>query len=145
MDLRSYGIGAQILREVGGAQMQLLGQPRRSAQHGWLWAGNYRIHHEGIKGYLYAKSRKRPRARTKRCWPAHWDCASALQCRHYQCFGRCLQRSTLDLGVQEENITLVQVPGALEVPMGLMALAERDEFDALVALGCIIRGETLPL
>ena len=52
------------------------------------------------------------------------------------------KEALLDLGVQEENITLVQVPGALEVPMGLMALAERDEFDALVALGCIIRGET---
>ena len=37
---------------------------------------------------------------------------------------------------------LVQVPGALEVPLALMALAERDEFDALIALGCIIRGET---
>ena len=52
------------------------------------------------------------------------------------------KEALLDLGVQEENITLVQVPGALEVPMGLIALAERDEFDALVALGCIIRGET---
>ena len=46
------------------------------------------------------------------------------------------------LGVAEEHITLVQVPGALEVPVALMALAERRKFDALVALGCIIRGET---
>ncbi len=52
-------------------------------------------------------------------------------------------RSTLlDLGVSAEHITLVQVPGALEVPLALAALAEREEFDALVALGCIIRGET---
>lgn len=48
----------------------------------------------------------------------------------------------LDLGVDEDNITLVQVPGALEVPLALAALAERSEFDALIALGCIIRGET---
>ena len=48
----------------------------------------------------------------------------------------------LDLGVQAEHITHVNVPGALEVPLALMALAERDEFDALIALGCIIRGET---
>jgi 6,7-dimethyl-8-ribityllumazine synthase len=48
----------------------------------------------------------------------------------------------LDLGVQDEHITHVTVPGALEVPLALMALAERDEFDALIALGCIIRGET---
>jgi len=47
-----------------------------------------------------------------------------------------------DLGVSEERITQVQVPGALEIPIALAALAEREEFDALIALGCIIRGET---
>ena len=36
----------------------------------------------------------------------------------------------------------MQVPGALEVPLALQALAEKEAFDALVALGCIIRGET---
>ncbi|MEI6761322.1 MAG: 6,7-dimethyl-8-ribityllumazine synthase [Betaproteobacteria bacterium] len=46
------------------------------------------------------------------------------------------------LGVQERNIDLVQVPGALEVPVALMAMAEKLKYDALVALGCIIRGET---
>ena len=44
------------------------------------------------------------------------------------------------LGVRE--ITHIQVPGALEVALALQALAEREEFDALIALGCIIRGET---
>jgi 6,7-dimethyl-8-ribityllumazine synthase len=48
----------------------------------------------------------------------------------------------LALGVTERNITLVQVPGALEVPVALMAMAEKLKYDALVALGCIIRGET---
>ena len=48
----------------------------------------------------------------------------------------------LALGVQEKNITHVKVPGALEVPVALQAMAERDDFDALIALGCIIRGET---
>ena len=48
----------------------------------------------------------------------------------------------LALGVNEKNITLVQVPGALEVPVALMAMAEKLKYDALVALGCIIRGET---
>jgi 6,7-dimethyl-8-ribityllumazine synthase len=48
----------------------------------------------------------------------------------------------LNLGVHEKNITLVQVPGALEVPVALLALAETMNFDALIALGCIIRGET---
>lgn len=46
------------------------------------------------------------------------------------------------LGVQEKNITHVKVPGALEVPVALQAMAESDSFDALIALGCIIRGET---
>ena len=46
------------------------------------------------------------------------------------------------LGVEDKNITLVQVPGALEVPSALQALAESNSYDALIALGCIIRGET---
>jgi 6,7-dimethyl-8-ribityllumazine synthase len=48
----------------------------------------------------------------------------------------------LKLGVPEKNIDLVQVPGALELPLALQALAEQDRYDALVALGCVIRGET---
>jgi 6,7-dimethyl-8-ribityllumazine synthase len=48
----------------------------------------------------------------------------------------------LALGVQDKNIKHVMVPGALEVPVALQALAEADEYDALIALGCIIRGET---
>jgi 6,7-dimethyl-8-ribityllumazine synthase len=40
------------------------------------------------------------------------------------------------------NIDHVTVPGALEVPLALQAMAERAEYDALIALGCIIRGET---
>lgn len=48
----------------------------------------------------------------------------------------------LNLGVQEKYITHVLVPGALEVPVALQAMAESDNYDALIALGCIIRGET---
>ena len=46
------------------------------------------------------------------------------------------------LGVADDDIERVSVPGALEVPVALQALAERERYDALVALGCIIRGET---
>ncbi len=46
------------------------------------------------------------------------------------------------LGVQDKHIDHVLVPGALEVPVALQALAERNQYDALIALGCIIRGET---
>ena len=46
------------------------------------------------------------------------------------------------LGVDSKNITHVKVPGALEVASALQAMAESNNFDALIALGCIIRGET---
>jgi len=46
------------------------------------------------------------------------------------------------LGVPTKNIDHVMVPGALEVPLALQAMAERNSYDALIALGCIIRGET---
>ena len=46
------------------------------------------------------------------------------------------------LGVQADNIRHVTVPGALEVPVALQALADSEDYDALIALGCIIRGET---
>jgi len=45
-------------------------------------------------------------------------------------------------GVNAEDIQQVTVPGALEVPLALQALADSDDYDALIALGCIIRGET---
>jgi 6,7-dimethyl-8-ribityllumazine synthase len=46
------------------------------------------------------------------------------------------------LGVAAADILHITVPGALEVPVALQSLADREEFDALIALGCIIRGET---
>ena len=46
------------------------------------------------------------------------------------------------LGVAESDMELVPVPGALEIPLALKAMAETEEYDALIALGCIIRGET---
>lgn len=53
----------------------------------------------------------------------------------------CIKELT-ELGVQAANISHHKVPGALEVPLALQALAKQKKFDALVALGCIIRGET---
>ena len=46
------------------------------------------------------------------------------------------------LGVEGKHIKHVKVPGALEVASALQAMAESDKYDALIALGCIIRGET---
>jgi 6,7-dimethyl-8-ribityllumazine synthase len=46
------------------------------------------------------------------------------------------------LGVAAKHIKHVTVPGALEVAVALNAMAQSNRYDALVALGCIIRGET---
>jgi 6,7-dimethyl-8-ribityllumazine synthase len=46
------------------------------------------------------------------------------------------------LGVAAENITIATVPGALEIPLVLQTMAQSSDFDALVALGAVIRGET---
>jgi 6,7-dimethyl-8-ribityllumazine synthase len=45
-------------------------------------------------------------------------------------------------GVQESGMLLVTVPGALEIPLALQKMALTDQFDALIALGAVIRGET---
>jgi 6,7-dimethyl-8-ribityllumazine synthase len=46
------------------------------------------------------------------------------------------------LGVPEEEVTLVWVPGAFEIPVTASRLARTGRFDALVCLGVVIRGET---
>ncbi len=46
------------------------------------------------------------------------------------------------LGVADEDILHVTVPGALEIPLALQKMAETQQFDALIALGAVIRGET---
>ncbi len=52
-------------------------------------------------------------------------------------------RSQLVLsGVNENDITLATVPGALEIPLVLQAMAQSKKFDALIALGAVIRGDT---
>jgi len=47
-----------------------------------------------------------------------------------------------ELGVDARDILVVSVPGALELGVALARMAESDEFDALIALGAVIRGET---
>lgn len=46
------------------------------------------------------------------------------------------------LGVANDDILHVSVPGALEIPLALQKLAETQQFDALIAIGAVIRGET---
>ena len=69
-----------------------------------------------------------------------------VQARFNQSVTNALAKACWDellaCGVQEKNIEHVQVPGALEVPVALQAMAEKGGYDALIALGCIVRGET---
>lgn len=48
----------------------------------------------------------------------------------------------LRLGVVAENIAIASVPGALEVPITIQRFADSGRFDALIALGAVIRGDT---
>jgi len=51
-------------------------------------------------------------------------------------------RALEEAGVRAEAVTVVTVPGALESPLALQRMAQSGRFDALVALGTVIRGET---
>ena len=51
-------------------------------------------------------------------------------------------RAIQEAGVVDRNVTVVTVPGALEAPLALQRLAQSGDFDALVALGAVIRGDT---
>ena len=48
----------------------------------------------------------------------------------------------LALGVRVEDILIATVPGALEIPLALQKMAASGQFDALIALGAVVRGET---
>ncbi len=53
-----------------------------------------------------------------------------------------VMRGLAECGVAEENITVEWVPGAFEVPFASMALINSGQFDAIIGLGCVIRGDT---
>jgi 6,7-dimethyl-8-ribityllumazine synthase len=58
---------------------------------------------------------------------------------------RLLQRALEELeaaGVEREAVTIVPVPGAFELPLAAIALAKSRRYACIVALGCVIRGET---
>lgn len=52
------------------------------------------------------------------------------------------ERELLKLGVAKDDILVVNIPGALEHPLALQKMAQSGQFDALVAIGSIVRGET---
>jgi 6,7-dimethyl-8-ribityllumazine synthase len=52
------------------------------------------------------------------------------------------QRALSEAGVADSAVTIATVPGALEAPLALQRMAQTGDYDALVALGAVIRGET---
>lgn len=48
-----------------------------------------------------------------------------------------------DAGVAQDAVTVVQVPGAFEIPLAALHLARTGRFDAVVCLGCLIKGDTM--
>ena len=48
-----------------------------------------------------------------------------------------------EASVPDENVTIIRVPGAFEIPLTAQRLGESGEYDAIVCLGCLIKGETM--
>ena len=48
-----------------------------------------------------------------------------------------------EAGVRDDDITLVRVPGAFELPVAAGRLASTGRFDAVICLGCVIKGDTM--
>lgn len=53
------------------------------------------------------------------------------------------RETVLEAGVKEEDIVLVRVPGAFEIPAAARRLADTGQLHAIIALGAILRGETM--
>jgi hypothetical protein len=126
--------------------MNLMGNAAPHAQHGRLRPGSRpatrrapRINQKGTDRVWCRKRHGRPAGRQKL---VHRHRAGALQPEHHQRAGRGLLGRARWRWACRTTSTTYQVPGALEVPVALQALAESDNYDALIALGCIIRGET---
>jgi len=52
------------------------------------------------------------------------------------------RKALSEMGVDGNDIAEVTVPGALEIPLALQSFAATEQFDALIALGCVIKGDT---
>jgi 6,7-dimethyl-8-ribityllumazine synthase len=52
------------------------------------------------------------------------------------------RRALIEAGARPDDMEVVSVPGAFELPQAARALAETGRFDAVVCLGCVIRGAT---
>jgi 6,7-dimethyl-8-ribityllumazine synthase len=53
------------------------------------------------------------------------------------------RRALADAQVRDEDVRIVHVPGAFEIPVTARRLAESGEVDAVICLGCLIKGDTM--
>lgn len=59
-----------------------------------------------------------------------------------QALVRAARQTLIDRGVKARDVRVVEVPGAWELPLAAAYLADEDEVIAVIALGCVVRGET---
>jgi len=53
------------------------------------------------------------------------------------------RRALAEAGVREDDVVIVRVPGAFEIPVAARRVAESGRFDAVICIGCLIKGETM--
>ena len=147
MDLRTYGIGAQILRDLGVARMKLLGSPRRMPSlfgYGLEVTGHLADEPaaDARPGRSCATLNAAPRSVSTAAICASASSARASTPAHRRRRASLHRRAARARRRGRPTSPHVSVPGALEIGAALNALADADEHDALVAIGCVIRGET---
>jgi len=76
----------------------------------------------------------RPASVRHRCVP--------IQCLHYRAFAARRARRVGALRRTETRIAIVRVPGAFEIPSASRTLAETMKYDAILCIGCLLRGDT---
>jgi 6,7-dimethyl-8-ribityllumazine synthase len=53
------------------------------------------------------------------------------------------RRTLAEAQVTDENVTVVRVPGSFEIPLAAASLARSGSFDAVICIGCLIKGDTM--
>ena len=53
------------------------------------------------------------------------------------------RQALLEASVRDEDVTIVRVPGAFEIPVTALRAARTGQFDAVICVGCLIKGETM--
>ena len=53
------------------------------------------------------------------------------------------RQALAEASVRDSDVTILHVPGAFEIPVAAMRAAETGDFDAIICIGCVIKGETM--